>query len=298
MKLVNGLGNGQTRGAGVRRSVPLVDVYTLGGVEKITASIGFKVARIASDTYLIGMNSTYFLLILITSLTLISAPFVSALTINNQPLPSPLTLAGHYESSSHTHPLRNGNKIWIGELSYSWLNNPTNQSILDGGIWTSGNGFGASDGWLNLGSNGNQFTVKSRWETAFSNSFSFSVPSNNALAYSIIIHDIAYTEITKWSELGKLSYDGGTTFHDYHETGTGAQLESTSTYGVNNVRYNLEAGGIYSVFQDSSQGGTHHTAQDSNYSIVVESVPEPSTYALLIGCLALSSIILRPRIKA
>jgi hypothetical protein len=244
------------------------------------------------------MKTSYCLYVLIITLVLVIAPLGSALTINNQPLPTPLTLAGHYESSSHTHPLRNSNKIWIGELSYSWLNNPTNQSILDGGIWTSLNAGGASDGWLNLGSNGNYFAVKSYWETAFSNSFSFSVPSNNALAYSIIIHDLAYTELTRWSELGKLSYDGGTTFHDYHETGAGAQLESTSTFGETNVRYNLEAGGIYSVFQDSSQGGTHQTAQDSNYSIVVESVPEPSTYALLIGCLALSSIILRPRIKA
>ena len=66
------------QGAGVGRSVPLVFLYTLGGFEKFTASMGFGLVRVTSDAYLISMSSTYFLLILITSLTLVSAPMVCA----------------------------------------------------------------------------------------------------------------------------------------------------------------------------------------------------------------------------
>ena len=250
------------------------------------------------------MKNSYYLETLITTLALVSAPLGSALTINNQPLPSPLTLAGHYESASHTLPLKNEYKKWIGELSYSWLNNPTNQSLLHSSIWNSLNSGGDSDGWQSLGSNGNSFTVKSRWEKwypVWSNSFSFSVPTNNNLAYSLIIHDDDYTEITKWSELGYVPLEdnqGETYYHEYWKTGAGTQLESTSTYGINDVRYNLEAGGIYSVYQNASQDWAQHMAQTSNYSIVIEPVPETSTYALLIGCLALSAALFRRRFKS
>ena len=204
---------------------------------------------------------------------------VNGLVLNLQSLPNDLVTMAHYESSSHNHPLRNTNEYWIGEISYDWLNETNNQNLLNG-IWSSNHAHGPSDGWQLHSPGGNKVSITSYWERPYGNSFSFSLPDNDSLNYSLVIHNSWPTNITKWSDLG---YVSSTTY----ETGSGTQIQTVNSPG--SERYNLEPGGIYSVSQNASGSGMG----DSDYSIIIEPVPEPSTYALVLGGLAIGIAFLR-----
>ena len=212
-------------------------------------------------------------LLLYTTTYLLLLLSAKALSLNVNPVPESTRRIGHYESSSpshprHTHPLRNPYKYWIGELSYEWLSDTSNQGILNG-IWSSPNLLGPNDGWFLDGPSGNYFQVTSYWDRHLYNSFSFSVPSDPDLNYSILVSGRG-TTIRQRSQLGYV--------HSLYETGDGYVI--AQVYSTGQERYNLTSGGIYTVYQ---AGWGSIGAGDSIYTIFVEPVPEPSTYALLLG---------------
>ena len=230
---------------------------------------------------------------------------VSALTLNSNPIPQGGVTLAHYESSSHNFPLGGLNKNWIGEVSYQWLNNTTNQNTLDG-IWSTYNSFGPGDGWQLNTPEGNVITITSYWQRPYGNSFSFSVPNDETLKYSIYIPGGWQTQITQWSEIGYISYVdywSQRTIITTQETGAGIQLNSIDTDGLES-RYDLVSGGIYSVSQNGPGSGPRNF-QDSFYLIFIEpspesapAIPEPSAYGTALGIAGLSFAMMRRRKRA
>tara|TARA_B100002019_G_scaffold35737_1_gene29915 strand:- start:4578 stop:5258 length:681 start_codon:yes stop_codon:yes gene_type:complete len=180
------------------------------------------------------------------------------------------TISGDFYSTSGTYPLRNEYKYYIGELSYDWLSDSANQSTIPQG-WTS-----LLDGWDNDGiyQEGDYYGVHSYWETQFYSSFSFSLPENSDFNYVIAVY--GPSTISQHSELVPI--------HD--EMTGGNVIDSITTSG--NGRYVLDDGGIYSVSQQQWGPGA---GQSSVWIYLV--VPEPSTYALILGGLVLGFVALR-----
>ena len=96
-------------------------VHTLGGVEKITASIGFKVAKFTSDAYRIGMKSTFLLVAFITLLVGHSngmTIYISPVDLENAPNLIKLEFSGGgtWEGAYSSSSLIRGRTGWSGDF--------------------------------------------------------------------------------------------------------------------------------------------------------------------------------------
>ena len=120
------------------------------------------------------------------------------------------------------------------------------------------------------------------------------------------------TDVNQSSKFGRIPQlewsNDGTTFFNVDQIGTiptttGATLPAYTAYtftvnaadefGGNIVSFSADS--AWRVVGDNDSGGGGGPLIIDNFSVTADAVPEPSSFALLSGCLALTSIMLRRR---
>ena len=246
----------------------LVVVHTLGGVEKITASIGFKVAKFTSDAYRIGMKSTFLLVAFIT------------------------LLVGH----------SNGMTIYISPVDLGNAPNLIKLEFSGGGTWER-----AYRGSLIRGRTG--------WSGDFVTGIDSNGVSIRDWAIPLIGQVVVQQDVGEDFKIVGVMIDDDTlgdtgpdelSFNDDFrlkaeegvdatslQVGADYQISGTavidlSDYSANASFHNFNIGRYTNEFE---------TAEPNLRTTLIELVivPEPSSYALLLGGLALGLVALRRR---